>query len=139
MGTMCSIKKQINTRQEGFAILEGLIAMTIFTIGILAVCGMQTKAVDTNDLARGVSEQSILAEDIIEQLVPLPYDDPDDPNDPLEPGNYLLPDEGRYTRSYEVVPNDFAKYTKTITVTISWIDRGMQKSINLVYIKPLLG
>jgi type IV pilus assembly protein PilV len=60
----------------GFTILEVLIAMAIFAIGILGVAKMQLSAVSGNSSARGMTEAAAVGQQQIEQLMALPYDDP---------------------------------------------------------------
>jgi type IV pilus assembly protein PilV len=116
--------------QEGFAIIEALIAMVVFAIGMLAVLSMQTTAVRTNDTARGVSEQSVLAAEQLERLIGMPYADPN-----LTDGNHAAPDQGRYTITWTVTDDGMINNTKTIAVTVAWNEHGLTKSINLTYIK----
>lgn len=119
---------------EGFAILEGLIAIAVFSIGVLAVCSMQTTSVRSNDIARGITEQSALAAGLVEQLIILPYD-----HAKLVAGSYPQPNHERYAISYSVLDDDIIVGTKTITVTVTWNRQGGgQKNINLVYIKPFM-
>ena len=63
--------------QEGFTIIEVLLAMAIFLIGILAVLMMHIKAINTNSGARGVTLNYTWAMDKVEELLRLPYDNAD--------------------------------------------------------------
>lgn len=60
----------------GFTILEVLIAMAIFAVGILGVAKMQLSAVSGNSSARGMTEAATVGQQQIERLMALPYDDP---------------------------------------------------------------
>ena len=62
--------------QGGFTLIEVLMAMAIFLIGILAVLIMQIRAINTNSGARSVTENYTWAMDKVEELLGLPYDDP---------------------------------------------------------------
>jgi type IV pilus assembly protein PilV len=132
MNSASLITKLNKNRSDGFAILEALIAATVFAIGILAVCSMQTGSIKANDIARGITEQSALAADQVERLIALPYN-----HTALNNGNYPQPNQGRYTISYSVLADDIIVGTKTIAVTVAWNQQGLQKSINILYIKPL--
>ena len=64
------------TNQAGFTLIESLIAMAIFTIGILGLFGMQTAAIKENLAANNITTGSTWAVDQVEQLINLPYNDP---------------------------------------------------------------
>ena len=74
------------TSARGFTLIEVLIAMAIFAIGILAVTTMQMRSINQNASARMQTEATNLAADWMEQLMALPYDDPwlDEANSPYE-------------------------------------------------------
>ena len=59
--------------ETGFTIIEVLIAITIFSIGILAVVTMQTTSVNGNAKARHISEETSWAADQMEQLLAQDY------------------------------------------------------------------
>ena len=61
--------------EAGFTLLEVMIAITVLTVGLLAVAGMQTAAIRGNDKAYRVTEGTTWAQDRLELLVALPYDD----------------------------------------------------------------
>ncbi|MCK5099930.1 MAG: prepilin-type N-terminal cleavage/methylation domain-containing protein [Desulfobacteraceae bacterium] len=60
--------------QQGFTILEIMIAMAIFAIGILGVAQMQIQAVNANAYSRLSTEAVTFAQGQVEQLLSLPYD-----------------------------------------------------------------
>ena len=64
------------TGARGFTLIEVLIAMAIFAVGILAVTTMQMRSINQNGSARMQTEATALAADWMEQLLALPYDDP---------------------------------------------------------------
>ncbi len=57
----------------GFTLIEVLIAMTVFSVGILAVITMQTTSVSGNARAQSISKAASLAADRMEILMNLPY------------------------------------------------------------------
>jgi type IV pilus modification protein PilV len=59
----------------GFTLIEVLIAMAIFAIGILAVTSMQMHSINQNASARMQTEATTLAVDWMERLLSLPYED----------------------------------------------------------------
>ncbi|MGD2097964.1 MAG: type IV pilus modification protein PilV [Desulfobacterales bacterium] len=67
---------QRSTSARGFTLIEVLIAMAIFAIGIMAVTTMQMRSINQNASARMQTEATTLAADWMERLLALPYDDP---------------------------------------------------------------
>ena len=116
-------------REAGFTLLEVIIAISILSVGLLAVASMQTAAIRGNDNAYRITEGATLAQDRLEYLLARPYDDPllsigTGKADPSP----TIPTPG-YTITYDVVarPND----TKLITVSASRQDRGVTKTRKL--------
>jgi type IV pilus assembly protein PilV len=66
--------KMSSHRNEGFTILEVLIAITILAFGLLAIATMQVSSIKGNALAIGITEGITLAQDKAEELTRLAYD-----------------------------------------------------------------
>jgi type IV pilus assembly protein PilV len=98
----------------GFTLIEVLIAMAIFSIGILAVGTMQLSSAHLNAAAGMQTEATNLAVERIESLAVLPYDheDLDENNSPQQIQS------GSYTIVWTVV-EALDMPMKTITVTVS--------------------
>lgn len=136
------LQKQSNKRgaqigNQGYTLIEVLIAIAIFSIGFLAVAAMQTTSVKGNASARRATEATALAENQIERLLELPYDDND-----LDPA--LNPHEatqGPYTINWNVTDSDLdtdgVNDAKTISVTVNWNYRG-NRNVSLQRIIPEL-
>jgi type IV pilus assembly protein PilV len=60
---------------QGYSLIEVLIAMAVFSIGILAIFSMQITATNSNALARGMTENYNCALDKAEELLALPFND----------------------------------------------------------------
>src|SRR5258708_13136258 len=58
----------IRARQEGVMLIEALIAILIFSIGILAVVGMQATAIKNVTESKSRSEAAFLAEELMAQM-----------------------------------------------------------------------
>jgi type IV pilus modification protein PilV len=144
------IKKGHN--EKGFSLLEVIVAISVLTIGLLAVASMQASAIRGNASAYGITEGTNLASDQIEKLMIMPYDNPypDDSYDyPLYPledrdkdGKFGLEDDtastadhnvnrGKYTVYWNVAVDDTAKGTKTVNVIVTWADHGIQKRVSM--------
>ncbi len=65
--------KKRNYKERGFTLIEVLIAMAIFSIGILGVWTMQIRSTTGNTSARIRTEASIWAQDRVETLMLLSY------------------------------------------------------------------
>lgn len=70
------MKATILKNNRGFTLTEIMIALAVFTVGILAVNTMQTASIKGNSKARQITEVSNLASDRIEKIIALDYDDP---------------------------------------------------------------
>ena len=101
-----------NIGDRGFSIIEVVFAISIFAIGILAVTTLSISAVNSNASSRRITDATALAEDRLERLAALPYDDIKSP-DPDEDDTV-----GAYRVTWVVKENDMLDKTKTITVTV---------------------
>jgi len=94
---------------QGLTIIEVVFAISIFTIGILAVSGLALTSVNSNAASRRLTEATTLAEDRLERLMTLPYDT-------IADGTAT---EGAYNITWEVLPDDIVEDSKSIIVTVS--------------------
>ena len=88
---------------DGFTLIEVLIALAIFSIGILAVGTMQLSSTSGNTSARIYTESSVWAQDMVEMLMQLDYDDPQ-----LVTGNHAstpIANTNNYSVGYRVWDN----------------------------------
>jgi len=149
-----------SNRQKGFTLLEVIMAVSILTVGILAVASMQGAAIMGNVRATDVTDATTLATDRLEKLAALAYDDTDledrdndgasGLNDTGFDNNPATSADSDYEtneltargKSYSVYWNvavDYAKPgTKTVNVIVAWRDHGREKHISLRHIKPHL-
>lgn len=111
---------RFNKGESGFTLIEILIAMTIFAIGILAVTSMQIMALQTNARASRSTEAFTLATDKMEELIRTDYDDIDSATNPevVDKDEYDHLDT-TYTWDWNVTEDNNSEF-KTITVTVSW-------------------
>jgi type IV pilus assembly protein PilV len=63
--------------EAGFSLLEVMVALAVFSIGLLAIFSMQFSAIKTNGVARGVTENITVATAKAEQLMALSYEHAD--------------------------------------------------------------
>lgn len=69
--TFSVIKKMRNN--EGYTLIEILIAIAILSIGLLAIATMQVSSIRVNDTARRMTRRATIAQDRLEYLMSLKY------------------------------------------------------------------
>lgn len=107
------------TDNRGYTIIEVIFALSIFAIGILAVSGLSISAVGSNASARRITDATVLAEDRLERLAVLPYDN-------IQDGQAT---DGPYQITWVVAEDEITADTKSITVTVNspsgWKDKDV--------------
>jgi prepilin-type N-terminal cleavage/methylation domain-containing protein len=68
-------EREQKPRDEGFTLIEVMVAIAILSLGILAVAVMQTSAMRTNYSGYRLTEATTLAQDRLEFLKTQPYAD----------------------------------------------------------------
>jgi len=131
---MIDMKK---SNEKGFSLIEILIAITVFAIGILAVAKMQITAIKGNSFANDLTEATTLAQDRMEKLIGLSYDDTilDDTTATADHSDTNNPVDGRYNIFWNIVSDYPIINTKAIKVIVRWTDRGAEKSCNITSVK----
>ncbi len=136
---------------KGFSLLELMLAIAVFTVGVLAVGTIQVKSIKTTDTAKYVSEDLSVASAMLERMAALDYNHPDltDPDGIFDDdgvGELDNPDFvrqfGRYTVSWEIFENYMgtspALPAKRISMTVSWKgDGGQTRTHRFEFVKVL--
>ena len=137
--------------QQGFTIIEVMIAVAILTIGILGVASMQVSAIRGNNLSDNITCALTLAEDKMEELLGLDYDNPE-LEDVVQANNADLSrieqgwidqqeiniDEtgkvnaGHFRRIWNLADDTPISNNKTITVIVTWNNDDHQVSLTSI-------
>ena len=155
----------IETKQQGFTLIEILIAIAILALGLLAVATMQIRAIKTNAIASSISQGLTLGQAKVEELMNLSYShsdldddgggvsngtgqDVDDDGVDDDGGNFGLDDttgadgldanNGRYTIYWNIAVDEPVISSKTIRVIVTWTEKGRNKNIKLDFVKTSL-
>ena len=123
--------KQLH-QQDGFSLLEVVIAISVFAIGMLAVAGLQTTSITGNFTARQATVSTSLGQAEIERLLALPFDHPDLSATAGNPRSWT---EGNYLYRLEVTPDDLFANTKTIQLDVEYSMKGQAKRTRIVSAK----
>jgi prepilin-type N-terminal cleavage/methylation domain-containing protein len=123
MTTENRYQKVIVTDKRGFTLIEVMVAMAIFAVGILALAGLQTNYISGNAQARLKTEATALGGHVIEQLRSMPFDAPDlDPaTNPHQPP---AGSTGPYDVQWSVTDNTPVNNTKMVTVAVTPVNRN---------------
>jgi len=136
--TKTGIRK--SKKDEGFTLIEVLIAISIFAVGLLAVATMQLSAIRVNSTAGQITTRVTWAQDKLEELMALPYSDPSLEAAGNFPGNDSTgnthqlsptPATDGYTISWAVTDNNPVPNTKLIAVSVA----GRGKTSHLTSMK----
>lgn len=127
--------------ESGFSLIEVLIAMVLLAIGLLGTAALQVSAMRGNSFAGNISEANAYAQEKMEDLLALSYDNADlaDGNATIAvPTSYTHPSPPPgYTITWEVDVDNPIPDTKMITVTAAWQERNQAKSTVITSFKSI--
>ena len=130
---------------SGFSLLEVLLGITIFMIGMLGVTALNISSLKSNTFSGNMSEAVIIAGDRLERLLALEFDDPD-LKDTDTDGAAGLDDIGAnadnsdpgigrndmYNVYWNVEDgNPVPDKTKTVNVIVEWSIKDVKRRMNM--------
>jgi type IV pilus modification protein PilV len=129
--------------QNGFTLLEILIAMFLLAIGIFSVLSMQVTAIKSNSVASTLSSANALAQETMEDIMSWDISDPNvntttadtvyDLNGPNEAGtNISIPGAGTFSSTYSTTTNFPVAGTTQIVVKIYKVINGVSEKTPLI-------
>jgi type IV pilus modification protein PilV len=103
-------------KENGFTLVEILIAVMVLAIAFLAMYQMQAMAIRGNETSNQVTVATILAQDRMEQIRNATYDNVTSTNFPTE--NYgTIPNFSQFRREITITENG---RIKTVRVSVLW-------------------
>ena len=113
------------SKSKGFTLLEVLVALIILSFALLALAGLMVTTTKNNAVGNYVTEAATFAQDKLEELRALKWENLIDGNNTDQRGGST---GINYTRNWNVKTNGSLK---TITINVDWNDRTAH-SIKLV-------
>ncbi len=139
----------MHTSEKGYSLLEILISVAIFSIGILGIAGLQVRATNTDTHSRLLTEAYTVATDQIEAIYLMPYSDAN-----LTVGLHSIGNTGpanRYNLFYNVTDNvtigppplppinskSISVFVRINASSIGFMDAANQAHVRIDFIKTL--
>jgi len=117
-------KKENMGVNQGFTLIEVLIAMVILSVGILAIASMQIQALTGNSVANSSTIRVVSAQHKLEELISLPFDDPkleiagNSPGTDSDGNTHQEATADGYTIRWDITDDDPIANAKRITVRV---------------------
>jgi type IV pilus assembly protein PilV len=113
--------------KKGFTLLEVLITMVIFAIGLLGLASMQVMAIKGNSFGQQMTAASTLAQNQLEEMRRNLGAFTSGENDTVTDQNGVT-----YTRTWTMTANTPQTSMTTVVLTVQWIDSiDTQRTINI--------
>jgi len=105
-----------NTRNNnGFTLIEVLVAMVILSVGLLGTAALITGIINSNKLSNRITTATVLAQDKMEEIKGAGY-----AGAVTETRTFLPSPDDNYEREVTVVDGSPDANMRTVTVTVYW-------------------
>jgi type IV pilus assembly protein PilV len=101
--------------EEGFTLVEIMIALVVLSVGLVALAGLQISAIRGNAFSKRMTTAVSVANTRIEQIKNMPY-----ANIQPESSTQITESNINFTRQVTVTNNSPLPNTKTVNVTVTW-------------------
>lgn len=101
--------------EDGFTLVEAMVALMIFGIGTIMLMQLAPKATQYANHGRKLSEANGLAQGLVEELRVLPPQDPG-----LQAGTYSDSTDTGFVRTWEITDNTPIEGMKRVEVNVSF-------------------
>lgn len=111
------------TEEQGFTLIEVMMALVILGVGVFAIVGLQTRNMSYNTGSKKQTEGYTWAMDQVETLLALPYTDgnlqPNGGSATVDNDGYTVV-QGPYTVEWDVNNNAAIPNSRIINVRVRW-------------------
>ena len=129
--------KNLRFEQNGFSLIEVMIAILVLSFGLLGVAAMQVTSIKVNSIANKITSASTILQDRVETLMALPFNHAD-LTDATDVGLCEKHTDPNPPDGYAVawcVDNDASGNEKTIDLSATWLQSTKQKEFTLSFIR----
>lgn len=118
---------------RGLTLVETLISLAVFAIGMLGVSGLTIVIIQGNTLSQKLTAATLLAQDKLEAIYSTSY------NEVLNEREVITTDNRRhYIRTVDVIEDSPDLDMKTVSITVHWANRdtsAQQVQIQTIVLK----
>ena len=102
-------------REQGFTLIETLVAIVVFSVGLLGAAGLTTVTLHGHQRSQHLTSATILAQDKLESIYTMAYTDVSDAYEVITTDNHQ-----QYIRTVEVAEDIPTSGTKTVAIAVHW-------------------
>jgi len=124
------MKKHLKMNNKGFTLVELMVALVVFAIGILAVGQLQVTSIRYNAHAQRMSEATMLAQGQMDSMLACAYVDASVGTVSYDTSNPTYTITTKVTEDSEDLSVPIAAI-KQINVEVTWTSRGTTKNVTL--------
>ena len=112
----------VTNDQQGFTLIEILVALTIFAFGLLGIAALQGRAINFNANSNTRTVTSAMAQSVMEEILAMPSNTPafkDGLTFPTDRGTTTLPDGRTFSAQWGVEKDTPAVWVSKIKVVVT--------------------